>query len=201
MPPVVVKVGGSLFDWPELGPRLRRWLSALDVREIVLVPGGGPTADVIRDLDRTHRLGEDKAHWLALRSLSLNAHVLAGLLPSGEVVDDLAACSQCWATGRLPVLDAHAFALADEGRPGWLPHRWDVTSDSVAARVAVAAGARELILLKSVPIPEGVAWAEAGRRGWVDPAFTGVLREAPALQVRGVNLRDSAAGERGVSTP
>jgi aspartokinase-like uncharacterized kinase len=196
-PRTVVKVGGSLLGWPELRPRLRRWLSTLDANEIILVPGGGTTADVIRDFDRAHGLGEENAHWFALRSLSLNAHVLAALLPSGEVVDDLTACSRCWIDGRMPVLDAHAFAVADEGRPGCLPHVWDATSDSVAARVAVVAGAGSLILLKSVRIPDSVAWDEAGRRGWVDPAFAGVLRQAPRLQVRAVPLRDPAAGERG----
>jgi aspartokinase-like uncharacterized kinase len=66
--PVVVKVGGSLFDLPDLGPRLEVWLGAR--RSVVLVPGGGPTTDVVRALDRTHRLGEEAAHWLALRSIS-----------------------------------------------------------------------------------------------------------------------------------
>lgn len=189
-PRTVVKVGGSLFGWPEFGPRLRRWLSTLNEREVVLLPGGGRAADVIRDLDLVHELGEEKAHWLALRSLSLNAHVLAALLPSGEVVDDLGASARSWAAGRVLILDAHAFAAADEGQLGCLPHLWDVTSDSIAARVAVVAGARCLILLKSVTIPEGVAWDEAGRRGWVDPAFAGVLCQAPGLQVCAINLRE-----------
>jgi aspartokinase-like uncharacterized kinase len=195
-PRIVVKVGGSLFDLPDLGERLRCWLAVQEAQEILLVPGGGPTADVIRDLDRRHALGEEKAHWLALRSLTLNAHVLAALLRPGEVVTDLAACSSCWAAGRLPILDAHAFALVDEGRPGCLPHIWEVTSDSVAARVAVVAAACSLALLKSVTIPRDLGWAEAGRRGWVDPRFADVLRQAPGLRVCAVNVRD-LDGERG----
>ena len=51
-PRIVVKVGGSLFDWPDLGERLCRWLAVQEEKEILLVPGGGPTADVIRDCQR-----------------------------------------------------------------------------------------------------------------------------------------------------
>jgi aspartokinase-like uncharacterized kinase len=186
----VVKVGGSLFDLPDLGGRLQRWLGESMSGKVLLIPGGGPSADVIRGLDQRHGLGQDQAHWLALRCLTLNAHVLAALLPSAEVVDDLAACPRCWAAGLLPILDAHAFARADEGRPGCLPHVWEITSDSVALRVAVVAGARSLVLLKSVTIPEGTEWAEAGRRGWVDPRFAEVRCQAPWLEVQAVNFRE-----------
>src|SRR5262245_62868008 len=114
-PLTVVKVGGSLFDLPDLGPRLRRWLGQLPAGEVLLVPGGGATADVVRAFDRVHHLGEEAAHWLALRAMSVNAALLESLAPG------------------VPVLDALAFARDDEGRPGRLPHCWAVTSDSVAA--------------------------------------------------------------------
>ena len=79
-PLAVVKVGGSLYDLPDLGPRLRAWLKQAPAADFLIVPGGGPTADVIRDLDRIHRLGEEKAHSLALAALRLNAWFLATLL-------------------------------------------------------------------------------------------------------------------------
>jgi aspartokinase-like uncharacterized kinase len=187
---VVVKVGGSLYDLPELGARLRRWLEKTDAYATVLIPGGGPTAEVIRTLDRRFHLGEEAAHWLALRALSLNAHFLAHLLPGAVVCDGLDACATAYSRGRLAILDAHAFARADEGQPGCLPHVWDVTSDSLAARVAVVARASQLVLLKSVPIPAGVDWGEAARRGLVDPLFGRVLAQAGRdLLVEAVNLR------------
>jgi aspartokinase-like uncharacterized kinase len=183
--PTVVKVGGSLFDWPDLGPRLRGWIAGLSRLDVLLVPGGGPAADVIRDLDRRHGLGAEKSHWLALRAMSLNAHVLAGLLPGSSVVESVRET-----LAGPTILDAHAFCRADErDHPAEaLPHAWAVTSDSVAARVAVAAGARELILLKSLTIPPDFGWDEAARNGYVDAAFAGVVRAA-ALEVRSVNFR------------
>jgi aspartokinase-like uncharacterized kinase len=185
--PLVVKVGGSLFDLPELGTRLRCWLATLSTAKCVLVPGGGQMADVIRGLDQRHKLGEETAHWLALRAVGLNAHLLATLLDNAEVVTNLDACLALWRSSRLPVLDAHVFAQSDDGQPGSLPHSWSVTSDSMSARVAHVLGARELILLKSMTIHDGTDWCEASRRGWVDPYFAEAI--GSDLQVRVINFR------------
>jgi aspartokinase-like uncharacterized kinase len=148
------------------------------------VPGGGPTTDAIRALDAELRLGEEAAHWLALQALTINAHVLAALLPGTAIV------SIPLANDPVTLLDAYAFARADDGRPGCLPHTWRATSDSLAARAAVVIGARELILLKSGALAEPIDWGEASRLGYVDPCFPEVLRSArPPLAVRAVNLR------------
>jgi aspartokinase-like uncharacterized kinase len=197
---VVVKVGGSLFDLPDLGPRLRHWLDGLGAARVVLVPGGGAAADVVRDLDRRHGLGEKKAHWLALRAMTLNAWFLCDLL-MGEDVQEHAAQASAPARHLLALrapnakqavtlLDAEAFARSDDGRPGCLPHTWAATSDSVAARFAVVCGATELVLLKSAALPEGIDWPEAGWRGFVDGLFASVLAQAElGMRVRTVNFR------------
>jgi aspartokinase-like uncharacterized kinase len=190
----VVKVGGSLYDLPDLGQRLQRWLSTHAPPHVMLIPGGGPTADVIRTLDHRYALGEHKAHWLALRAMTLNAYFLADLLDRATVVGSVEACGRVWDNLGLPVLDAFAFAERDEAQSGHLPHSWDVTSDALAARVAQVLQARQLVLLKSVSFPEGLDWVEAGRQGWVDRAFAQVLGQAElagstTLRVRVVNLR------------
>jgi len=199
--PVVVKVGGSLYDWPDLGKRLHSWLCDWrggDVnppREgnntVLLVPGGGPLADVLRSFDQQHRLGEETSHWLALQALTLNARFLAALLPAAEVVGELRACPGHWQKEQVPILDAYRFAVEDEGCPGCLPHTWEVSSDSLAARVAVVLGASRLVLLKSVTIPGGICWEEAGRQGFVDRYFADVLNgtNGPGLEVEAINLR------------
>jgi aspartokinase-like uncharacterized kinase len=147
-------------------------------------------ADVVRDMDRRHGLDEEAAHWLALRALSLNAHFLAELLRARRpvVTGAVADWPALWRRGKLPILDAYAFARADEAHPEHLPHCWQATSDSVAARLAVVAGARRLVLLKSITIPAGMTWNEAARHGYVDPLFASILpRES--LDVQAINLR------------
>src|SRR5262249_5729227 len=81
---IVVKVGGSLFDHPRLGPGLRAYLDSLAPAEVLLVPGGGDFADAVRKLDRIHGLGEEASHQLALRTLTITAAFLEQLLMLGE---------------------------------------------------------------------------------------------------------------------
>jgi aspartokinase-like uncharacterized kinase len=181
-PAAVIKVGGSLFDLPDLGVRLREWLAVQGTGEVLLVPGGGPAADVVREYDRLHALGEERAHWLALSALTLNARFLASLLPSAVVVPHVRALTAEWLQGKIPVLDPYAFARADEGHSGSLPHRWTVTSDSLAARLTHVAGADELILLKSVALPAGIDWKEAGERGLVDTYFAEAVGNSLAVR-------------------
>jgi aspartokinase-like uncharacterized kinase len=189
----VVKVGGSLYEWPHLRKRLRSWLVAewSSGFGVILVPGGGRTADAVRELDRRHGLGEENSHWLALRALSLNAHFLAALLPFARVIEDVKDAEETWFAGQTPILDVHAFARADEGRAGCLPSSWTVTSDSLAARAAVIHEADYLVLLKSVTIPQGMDWEEAAKRGFVDTWFAWTLQRASdRLRVQSLNFRD-----------
>jgi 5-(aminomethyl)-3-furanmethanol phosphate kinase len=176
---IVVKLGGSLFDLPDLADRLRRFLRTLDTDHLVLLPGGGAAADAVRMLDRVHRLGEEAAHWLALDAMSLNARFLQRLLP------DAALIAKPGAQG-FGILDAAPFFRADDH----LPHSWDVTGDSLAARAAIMLGARELVLLKSVAW-QGNDWEAASAARVVDRYFRDALRAARGMHVRIVNLRES----------
>lgn len=170
---IVVKVGGSLYDHPGLGSGLRSYLGSLG-SPVLLVPGGGAVTDAVRELDILHQLGEEAAHWLALRSLAVTAGFLRHLTLGWRL--------------RVTVLDAFAFAVEDESRQGALPHSWAVTSDSIAARAAVVHQAERLVLLKSVDVPPKTPWAEAAERGWVDRHFPGVIADA-MFPIEVVNFR------------
>jgi aspartokinase-like uncharacterized kinase len=189
---VIVKVGGSLYDLPDLGPRLRAWLAQLNAEKVLLVPGGGLAADVIRTLDHVHRLGEETSHWLALQALSLNARFLLELLPEARLLQDPAAV-----VPGLFIVDAYPFFRADEVCVDHLPRTWNITSDSLALRAAVLLQARELILLKSTDW-HGNDWAAASRAKVVDTGFADTLRQAPtALRIRFVNWRAWAIASAG----
>ena len=195
--PVVVKVGGSLFNLADLGARLQSWLQARGLHPrvpggppVLLVPGGGPTTDVVRELDRCHGLGEEQAHWLALRALGLNAHFLAAILPAAAVVQTVEDCSRVWRGGALPILDAHAFARGDEGRPGCLPHSWEAASDAVAGRVAQVMQASALVLLKSTEPPADRSASRLVADRFVDGYFCDMVKLG--LEFSAVNLRAEA---------
>lgn len=186
----VVKVGGSLFDWPDLRARLGAWLDMLDAERVLLVPGGGRAADAVRGLDLTHQLGDEVSHWLAIHVLSVNAQFLHSLLPGSRIVAQIEPDSAAeLGPARVNVLDPLPFFRADEMNADRLPHHWDVTSDSLAVRAAILVAARTLVLLKSVAW-EGTGWREAARAGIVDEYFSHALSQASAdLCVRIVNLR------------
>jgi aspartokinase-like uncharacterized kinase len=198
---VVIKVGGSLLDWPELPGRLAAFLDnqrgrAACLREqAVLVAGGGPFADLIRTMDQTHDLGDQKAHRLAIRSLDLTGELLAGLLPGSAVVhrpEDLWACRNA---GQVPILAPGLFLEeVDDRGPDPLPASWDVTSDSIAARIAVLLGARRLILLKSTAPTIEISRGEAAQAGLVDPMFPAIARQLEVVEL--VCLRDAEPQRR-----
>lgn len=188
-PPVrVYKVGGSLFDWPELLGRLRALLLEEAGRPL-LISGGGAAADVVREWDRLHRLGEERSHRLAVKSLCLGEAFLADNLDRAVTVDGRAQAEDAWQTGRLPVLCVDRFLAAEEATDiAPLPHRWDVTSDSIAAWVA-ARWPAELVLLKSTS-------PRSARDSFVDSYLESVVG-----RVRRAGWIDLRTGERGDFAP
>ena len=144
----VYKVGGSLFDWPELFERLEALLRNEPGRPLI-VAGGGSAADVVRNWDRVHSLGETRAHRLAIASLRLSEAFLAGGLSRAKIVSDRRSAEAVWNAEGVPVLCAEAFLEAEEtSGQAPLPASWEVTSDSIAAWIAGRWPA-DLVLLKS----------------------------------------------------
>ncbi|HEU5117966.1 MAG TPA: hypothetical protein VFT74_15185 [Isosphaeraceae bacterium] len=161
---------------------------------LVFVVGGGLAADFVRELDRVHRLGDEVSHGLALHALDLSAEALASLVPGLEVVETLEELPAVWDSGGCPVLAPRRVLEAEErARPREaLEHSWDVTSDTISARLAQLIGASGLLLLKSVGVPEGTDLESASARGLVDSAFPGEAADLPGVWVR--NLRDPRGG-------
>jgi aspartokinase-like uncharacterized kinase len=186
----IVKVGGSLLDWPPLARKLPEWLAAQPPAVNVLLCGGGGLADAIRSADHHFSIGDGTAHWLCIDALSISARLLAAVLCKAPLVSRLADLQAQIGRG-LPVnliFDPYEFLHDWEPNlPGLpLPHDWSVTSDSIAARLAQVLNAAELVLLKSSD-PPSASLAQLSAAGYVDSHLPTIA--LPGIQPRLVNLR------------
>jgi 5-(aminomethyl)-3-furanmethanol phosphate kinase len=156
---IVVKLGGGvLADTARLDGALAAISEAARTTPLLVVPGGGPFADAVRDVDRRLRIADDAAHWMAILAMDQYAQLVAARLAGGVVVEDPAQLPG-WPTSGVtrspapvPVLAPYRWLRAVDP----LPHSWAVTSDSIAAWVAAQIGARKLVLVK----PPGAASGE-----------------------------------------
>jgi aspartokinase-like uncharacterized kinase len=146
VPDVVIKIGGSLLAHVEqLDAVLGSIAHTARSARLLIVPGGGPFAEVVRDVDRRLGIPDTAAHWMAILGMDQHAHLLAARLPGGAVAAGPAAARRVLDEGHIPVLAPSRWLM--EADP--LPHAWAVTSDSIAAWVAGQVNARELILIKA----------------------------------------------------
>ncbi len=117
----VLKLGGSLFEHaPEI---LRRVVDTGS--DVLVVPGGGPFADLVRDIDIEHGLSADAAHWMAVLAMDQYAYYLHDR--TGIELTPLLVRKK----GVRIILPYEVLQRQDE-----LPHSWDVTSDTIAAWMA-----------------------------------------------------------------
>ncbi len=184
-PTATVKLGGSLFDLTDLAARLDEFRPDWGERPLLVV-GGGPAADLVRDWDRRHRLGESRSHWLALDSLELTSRLLVNLWPIAQIAS-VAEIETCWEQGRVPVVRPREwFELVEQTQSFAPPQTWETTTDTIAAWIAAVSHSASLWLLKSVDFPASLA--EAMQRELVDPNFT--LWVPSGVPLLWVNLRD-----------
>lgn len=183
--PIVIKVGGSLYTWPELPTALSAWLDKTIAGQAVLVPGGGPFADAVRLIDAALGLQPLVAHRLAIGAMALGARLLERVVPGAVVVHDCAELERAWQRLQRPILDADRWFA--ERRD--LPPTWHVTSDSLALLCAKDWHAESLWLLKSTDGSPTDSVAQWVTDGVVDPWFSQVHQQQPTIPIRLVNLR------------
>jgi aspartokinase-like uncharacterized kinase len=178
----VVKVGGGLVR--EAGDGALRGLcaaiGAAGARHPVLVvPGGAEFADAVREYDGRVSLRPRTAHWMAILAMDQFGWALSDLIPGAARRADLGPVRAGVVSVLLPA------ALLAERDP--LPESWTVTSDSIAAWVAGAAGAERLVLVKPVA---GLyrTWPPTG-----EPIARLTVDELAALRPEGVDEHLPAA--------
>lgn len=170
---LVVKLGGSLYQTDNL----RAWLNKLDElsekQPIVIVPGGGPFADQVRNAQQQHQFDDSYAHQMAILAMSQ-----FGLLLQALTAD----CQSFHYPGAQ--LENHS------GLAVWLPtlslscvpelaHSWQMTSDSLALWLAQQLQANQLALVKSCSLPEHRLPSELSALGIIDKAFPALYQRKP----------------------
>ncbi len=163
----VVKLGGSLMH----SQNLPLWLEALADTGAVIVPGGGPFADAVREAQKQWGFDDPTAHHMAILGMRQYGRMLAGLCPrllTATSAEDLGRPE-----GRAKVW----LPLPEQLDAADIPAAWEITSDSLAAWLAGNIRADHLLLVKSaVPLagmqaPPELTCAELAQQGLIDPAF------------------------------
>jgi 5-(aminomethyl)-3-furanmethanol phosphate kinase len=170
----VIQIGGNLADWVAMAD----WLNLagrLAARvPTVIVPTGGPFAETVREAEDMWRLSPTIVRRMMLLGMDSHALLLHGIRP--DIVATAADFAAIWAN-----------AAADQASV-WMPgglareradlvNDWDMSSDSLAAWLAVELGAERLILVNSGACPcHAVDTLARVRDGLLGPDFPGWRR-------------------------
>ena len=181
-----MKVGGSLLADRA---RLRTLLAECAMKNVAIVPGGGPFADAVRTAQSALGFDDALAHRLALDAMGRMAEIFCHLEPRLTVASSVEAIGDALAEDRAVVWDPAALKV---GCPD-IPESWAVTSDSLALWLATRLGAERCILEKSAPVPTADPQALAAA-GLVDAAFPRFAALYPGtIMVRGpVSVSEAA---------
>jgi aspartokinase-like uncharacterized kinase len=125
MPFYVLKMGGSLMAHAR-DLMLALYALSRETYSFLVVPGGGPMADLTREIFEEYQLSQEAAHWMAILAMEQYAYFLAD--GTGALLtDEIERCE-----GLRVLLPYKPLLSEDAG----LEHSWEYTSDSVAALVA-----------------------------------------------------------------
>ena len=146
---IVVKIGGSLYH----SRNLPAWLSCITggaESGIVIVPGGGPFADQVREAARQWNLPQACAHDMAVLGMQQYAHMMLGLNDQLELVDSIEEMMQGKYTNKAMVWAPYPAVKSASD----IDKSWETTSDSLALWLATKLSAKALFLVKSAPVKD-----------------------------------------------
>ncbi len=164
----------GLVDLPS---RLESWLAGQAPAATLIVVGGGPLVEALRQQQRLWGYPDEVAHQLAIKLMDVNAFQLAQVLSNSRLQRGWHPAGCDWQQGEVAILECGDWAAAETG----FEPSWRTTSDSIAAEIAGRVGASELVVFKS-------ALRERAREpgAYLDPRFE--LHLPPGVVLRVVDL-------------
>ena len=168
----VIKLGGSLLS----SGSLKEWLSVIvehGAGKLVIVPGGGIFADMIRDAQQKWKFDDKAAHQMALLAMEQYAHLLKSYAPGLVLEDSIEGIEKVISLNQVPV---------------WLPFNminacqdvsanWDLTSDSLALYLAEQLNTEHVMLLKSLSL-NNLNARQLSETGMVDKDFPEFVKKS-----------------------
>lgn len=189
----IVKLGGSLLTMPNLKQKFQKWLHENPHPLTLIIVGGGPVVDAVRQVHLANPLSEEFAHWVCMDLLQHTARIAHQVLGNVDLIETMADLQQSLSDSNVnsttPIIAVVQVAIcfARENPNMGLPESWDVTSDSLAAAFCNMVAAEELVVMKSCDAPnDGSDLESLADFGFVDPLFAGLAEDID--QVRFVNL-------------
>ncbi|WP_061977675.1 MULTISPECIES: amino acid kinase [unclassified Aureimonas] len=176
---LIVKFGGSSIASPDL----HKWVQAIEktTRPLVVVPGGGPFANTVRQFQTRIGYDGEAAYRMALLAMEQFGHALVALGQKLVPARTLEAIESAQARGFVPVWMPYEMISSSEG----VEHNWNVTSDSVAAWLAARLPGSPLCLIKQIDVPAGSSLQAISAAGVVDPSFVAFLHPSTRVYVAG----------------
>jgi 5-(aminomethyl)-3-furanmethanol phosphate kinase len=193
-PPLVLKIGGSLFGSPPT--KLCLDLATTAPRDVVIVPGGGARADEVRTNQERQHFSDAEAHRLAILAMHEVGRCYEQLHTSARIVSSLFEINTCWSRAILPIWCPWPMV---ENAPD-LPQDWSVTSDGLAAWLAVRIPEAEVALVKSCLIPADATPDQLAANGIVDPTFARLVNQHK-LNWQVIDSGDQAALTKLLASP
>lgn len=186
----IVKVGGSLLELPDLSRRIASWLQLQPAACYLFICGGGNRVDEMRMQTTSHRLTESDVHWKCIEIMAENARIMESVIPGAQVTESLSSFASASKFDLFIFAPTQWLRELEPTFPGRrLRECWDVTSDSIAARVTICLNAAELILLKSSE-PPSTDPTKLADCGYVDRMFPELAEELKTIRM--INLRQDA---------
>ena len=173
---IVLKLGGSLLSSPALMQCLQL-ATQKGQGQLVIVPGGGIFADQVRLTQQQWQYDDKTAHYMAILAMQQMALLFQGLCADLVLVDKIATIAPALQQQKIVVWSPLATELDAAG----VPASWDVTSDTLAAWLAIQLSAVRLILVKSIQIPENATLEELSTLGVIDKAFTRLVHNTSLM--------------------
>lgn len=147
MDATVIKIGGSLAIYPEKLKILCSMLSAASKKHnILVVPGGGEFADVVRVVDKRFNLSDSVSHKMAILGMDQYGFLLSDLIADSHIVNQLESVRNVFDLNELPVFLPSKFMF----KINLLENSWNVTSDSIAVYIANQLCIKKVILITDV---------------------------------------------------